>query len=89
MLVNILGLTGAQISTTALLLGFLGIAIGLGLWHHTSTKADRDLRRVVQTLGFVVLLTMFTAALGWWIAAIALLVVSILLMVIALRIAIA
>ena len=89
MLVDILGLTGAQISTTAVFLSFLGIAIGLGLWQHTSTKADRDLRRVVQILGFVVLLTMFAASIGWWIIAIALLVLSILLMVISLRFAIA
>ena len=89
MLVNILGLTGAQISTVALLLSFLGVAIGLGLWQRTGTKADRDLRRVVQTLGFVALLTMFVASIGWWIVAIALLVLSILLMVIALRFAIA
>lgn len=89
MLVNILGLTGVQISTTALLLSFLGIAIGLGLWQHTSTKADRDLRRVVQILGFVALLAMFVASIGWWIVAIALLVLSILLMVISLRFAMA
>jgi hypothetical protein len=89
MLVNILGLTGAQISTTALLLSFLGIASGLGLWQQTSATGDRDLERVVQIIGFVVLLTMFAASLGWWIVAIVLLVVTLLLMVIALRIAIA
>jgi hypothetical protein len=89
MIVNFLGLTGAQISTIALLLSFLGIAIGLGLWQQTGTKADQDMRRVVQTLGFVVLLTMFAASMGWWIMAIALLVIAILLMVISLRIAIA
>jgi len=89
MIVNILGLTGAQISTIALFLSFLGIAMGLGLWQLTSTKADQDMRRVVQTLGIVVLLTMFAASLGWWIIAIALLVIAILLMVISLRLAIA
>jgi hypothetical protein len=89
MIVNILGLKGAQISTIAILLSFSGIAIGLGLWQPTSTKADRDLGRVVQTLGFVALLTMFAASIGWWIVAIALLVLSILLMVISLRFAIA
>ena len=89
MVVNLLGLTGAQISTAAVFLSFLGIAIGLGLWQQTSTKADRDIRRIVQTLGFVVLLTMVAAAMSWWIAAIALLVVTILLMVISLRLAIA
>ena len=88
MIVNLLGLTGAQISTAALFLSFLGIAIGLGLWQQTSTKEDRDIRRVVQTLGFVVLLTMFAASMGWWLAAIVLLVVTILLMVIFLRFAI-
>ena len=85
MLVDLLGLTGTQISTFAVFLSFLGIAVGLGLWQPTNIKADREIARVVQTLGFVVLLTMFAASLGWWIIAIALLVVSILLMVIALR----
>jgi hypothetical protein len=89
MLVNILGLTGTQMSTIAVLLSFSGIAIGLGLWQQTSAKADQDMRRVVQTLGFVVLLTMFTASLSWWVIAIALLVIAILLMVISLRLAIA
>jgi hypothetical protein len=89
MLVNILGLTGTQISTIAVLLSFSGIAIGLGLWQQASAKADQDMRRVVQTLGFVVLLTMFTASLSWWVIAIALLVIAILLMVISLRLAIA
>jgi hypothetical protein len=67
----------------------LGIASGLGLWQQTSATGDRDLERVVQIIGFVVLLTMFAASLGWWIVAIVLLVVTLLLMVIALRIAIA
>jgi hypothetical protein len=89
MLINILGLSGAQIAAVAVFLSFLGIAVGLGLWQQTDTKADRDLGRVVQTLGFVVLSTMFTAALGLWIIVIALLVLSLLLMVIALRIAVA
>jgi hypothetical protein len=89
MLVNILGLTGAQIATIALLLSFLGIASGLGLWQQTNATMDQDPGRVVQILGFVVLLTMFAASLDWWIVAIALLVVTLLLMVIALRIAIA
>jgi hypothetical protein len=88
MMVNLLGLMGAQISTTALFLSFLGIAIGLGLWQQTSTKEDRDIRRIVQTLGFVVLLTMFAAAISWWLPATVLLVVTILLMVIFLRFAI-
>jgi hypothetical protein len=85
MVVDMLGLTGAQISTSAIFLSFIGIAMGLGLWEPTGTKANRDLRRVVQILGFVVLLTMFAASVSWWIVAIALLAVSILLMVIALR----
>jgi hypothetical protein len=89
MVVNILGLAGTQISTAAVFLSFLGIAIGLGLWQQTNTKADRDLLRVMQTLGFVVLLAMFAASMGWAIAAIALLVVTILLLVITLRFTIA
>jgi hypothetical protein len=89
MVANILGLTGPQISTAALFLSFLGMAIGLGMWQQTITKADRDIRRVVPTLGFVVLLTMFAASMGWWMVAIALSVVTILLMVISLRFAIA
>jgi hypothetical protein len=82
MVVNLLGRTGTQISTAALFLCFLGIAMGLGIWQQINTKADRDLQRFVQTLGLVVLLTMFAAAISWWIAATALLVVTILLMVI-------
>ena len=89
MMANILGLTGAQISTAALFLSFLGMAIGLGLWRQTGTKADRDMRRAMQTLGFMALLTMFAAAMGWWIAAIVLLVLIILLLVVSLRFVIA
>ena len=89
MLVNLLRLTGTQISTLAVFLSFLGIAMGLGLWQQTGTKADEDMRRVVQTLGFIVLLTMFAASLGWWVIAIALLVIAILLILISLRLAIA
>jgi hypothetical protein len=89
MVVNILRLTGAQLSTVALFLSFLGMAIGLGLWQWTGTKADRDMRRAVQTLGLIVLLTMFAASLGWWLVVIVLLVLIILLLVIFLRFAIA
>ena len=89
MVSNILGRTGAQISTVALFLSFLGMAIGLGLWQWTGTKADRDMRRAVQTLGLIVLLTIFAASLGWWLVAIVLLVLIILLLVISLRFAIA
>ncbi len=88
MVVNILRLTGAQISRVALFLSLLGIAIGLGLWQQTNSKTDRDIPRVVQTLGFVVILAMFTASMGWWTVAIALSVITILLMVISLRFAV-
>ena len=89
MLVNILGLTGAQISTVALLLSFSGIAVGLRVWQQTSTNSDHDIPRVVQALGFAVILTLFAASMGWWAVAIVFCVLTILLMVISLRFAIA
>jgi hypothetical protein len=84
---NILGLSGAQASIAAVFLSFAGIAVGLGLWQETSLKADRDRGRVVQTLGFVVVLTLLAAAMGWSAIAIALIVITILLMVISVRVA--
>jgi hypothetical protein len=69
-------------------MSFLGLAIGLGLWQRADSKADRDLRYIVSALGFVVLLAMLAAALGWWALAIVLAVIAILLMVIFLRFAI-
>ena len=89
MLVNIWGLPGAQISTIALILSFLGMAIGLGIWHQTDRKSDSDVSLVVQALGFVVILALFAASMGWWTLAIVLCVIAILLTVISLRFAIA
>jgi hypothetical protein len=89
MLVNILGLTGVQISTIALILSFSGMAVGLGIWQQTDNKSDSEMPRVVQALGFVVLLTLFAASMNWWTPAIVLCVIVILLMVISLRFAIA
>jgi hypothetical protein len=89
MLLNILGLTGTQISTAAVFLSFLGMAIGLGIWHQTDNKSDSEIPRVVQVLGFAVILTMFAASMSWWTAAIVLSVLTILLMVISIRFAIA
>jgi hypothetical protein len=89
MLVNILGLTGVQIATIALILSFLGMAVGLGIWHQTNNKSDSEVPRVVQALGFVVIVALFAASMGWWTPAIVLCVIAILLMVISLRFAIA
>ena len=89
MLVNILGLTGVQISTIAVILSFLGMAIGLGIWHQTDNKSDSDVPRVVQALGFVVILALFATSMGWWALAIVLCVITILLTVISLRFALA
>jgi hypothetical protein len=88
LIVDVLGLTGVQLSTIAIVFCFLGIAIGLGLWQQTGTRADGNTQRLMQTLGIVVLLTMFTGAMGWWIAGGALLAVTLLLLVISLRLAI-
>ena len=85
MVVNLLGLTGAQITGAALLLSFLGMAVGLGLWQRTSTAADQDRPRVVRALGIAVILSMFTSALGWWIIAVVLAIITILLLFISLR----
>lgn len=89
MLVDILGLTGVQISTIALILSLLGMAIGLGIWYQTDTKSNSEMPRVVQALGLVVLSAMFAAAMSWWTLAIVFCVITILLMVISLRFAIA
>ncbi len=89
MVIDILGLKGVQVSQLAVFLSFLGLAIGLGLWQQTDSKADRDLRYIVPALGFVVLMAMLTAALGWWTLAIGLTVITILLLVIFLRFTVA
>jgi hypothetical protein len=89
MLVDILGLSGGQISTIALILSFLGMAIGLGIWHQSEDKSDSEIPRVVQALGFVVILALFATSMGWWTPAIVLCVITILLTVISLRFAIA
>jgi hypothetical protein len=66
------------------------MAIGLGIWHQTGNKSDSsNVPRVVQALGFVVILAMFAASMGWWIPAIVLCVITILLVVISLRFAMA
>jgi hypothetical protein len=89
MVANVMGLTGAQISTLALSLSFFGIAVGLGVWQPTTTRPDRNAKRAMQTLGFVVLLAVIAGVMGWWVLAIALSVTTILLVVISLRFAIA
>lgn len=86
---NVFGLTGTQISAIALLLGFLSMAVGMGLWRQISTKADQSISRAMQILGILVLLTMLAASVGWWLPGIALAVITILLMVIFLRFTIA
>jgi hypothetical protein len=85
MMVDLLGLTGVQISAIGLSLSFLGISVGLFIWEHTSTNADRNVQRAMQALGFAVLFVLFTVAMGWWVAAIALSLITILLVVISLR----
>jgi hypothetical protein len=87
-MVNFLGLTGAQIAMTGVFLSFLGMAVGLGLWEQTSTKLDGGMPRVVQALGFTVLLAMLAASLSWWTIASVLAVITILLMLISLRFAV-
>jgi hypothetical protein len=89
MVVNVLGLSGSQLSAVALSLSLLGIVIGLGVWQQTSTNADQNMRRVLITLGLVLLLAMFASAMGWWIAALALAVITVLLIVISSYFAIA
>jgi hypothetical protein len=63
----------------------LGIAVGLGVWQPTTTNLDRNAKRAMQTLGFVVLLAVVAGMMGWWVPAIALSVTTILLVVISLR----
>jgi len=87
LVVDLLGLTGAQLSTIAICFCFLGMTIGLGLWQRTTTRADTNMQRLMPTIGFVVLLALLSGAMGWWMAGIALLVIAILLLVISLRFA--
>jgi hypothetical protein len=87
MVTNLLGLTGSQISTSAVFLCFAAMAIGLGLWPQTSDKGRIGVRYIEPTLGFVVLLTLLTTSLGWYAVAIVLAVVIILLMLISMRFA--
>lgn len=87
MVVNFLGLNGIQLSTLAICLSFLGIAMGLGLWQRTITKADTSIQRLMPAIGVVVLFALFSGAMGWWMAGLALLVITILLLVISLRFA--
>jgi hypothetical protein len=89
LVIDVLGLTGTQITIIALLLSLFGIAIGWGLWQRTGGKARRDMPRVVQALGIVVISTMSTAYMGWWVLAIALSVIAFLLILISLRFAVA
>lgn len=89
MVVDVLGLTGAQISTFALSLSFLGIAVGLGVWQPTTSNLDRSAKRAMQTLGVVVLLAVVAGMLGWWVISVAFAVTTILLLVISLRFALA
>ena len=89
MIVNLLGLTGTQLSTVAFSLSFLGIAIGLVLLQKTGTNADQNIRRPMQALGLLVLLTMFAGLMGWWIAGLALSAITALLIVISIHLAIA
>lgn len=85
---NVSGLTGAQGYGNALILSVLGIVVGLGIWQQTGNKANRDLQRLVQALGFVVLFALVAASMKWWAAAIALSVIAVLLLVISIRFAI-
>ena len=87
MVVNFLGLTGTQLSTLAICLSFLGMAIGLGLWQRTITKADATMQRLMPTIGLAVLLALLSGATGLWMAGMVLLVITILLLVISLRFA--
>jgi hypothetical protein len=85
MVVNLLGLTGTQISIAALLLSLLGIGTGLVLWQPTDRKSDRTMQSIARALGVIVVLAMFAAFMEWWMAAIAFSVIAILLMVISLH----
>jgi hypothetical protein len=87
MLVDVLGLPGVQISIIALIFSFLGMAIGLGLWHQTAKNSGSAIPGVILALGVVVILSMFATWMGWWLLAIVLCVLTILLIVISLRFA--
>jgi hypothetical protein len=85
MVADLLGLTGAQVSVMTLFLSIPGIVVGLVRGCQTSPKTNRGMGRVMQALGFCVLLTLFTAYMSWWGIAIALTAVILLLMVISLH----
>jgi hypothetical protein len=82
---NIVGLTGTQLSTTAIALSFVGIAVGLGIWQRSSNEADQNIQRAIQVLVLMVLLTLLAAAMGWWLAGMGLSGITMLLIVISLR----
>jgi hypothetical protein len=88
MVVNLLGLTGTQLSTAAFSLSFLGMAIGLGVLQRTGIDVDQNLQRAMQALGLIVLLTMFAGFMGWWIAGLALSTIIVLLIIISIHLAI-
>jgi hypothetical protein len=85
---NILGLTGAQASTAALILSLSGMAVGLGIGQQTSTRANQDPQRLAQALRLVVLLALFATSMSWWTVAIAPSVITILLLIISIRFAV-
>jgi hypothetical protein len=87
MVVDILGLTGAQISLAAFSLSFLGMGFGLSVLQKTGPGANQNITRIMQAIGFVLLVTLLAASLGWWIAGIALSAITAMLLVISLRFA--
>ena len=87
MVTNLLGLTGSQISTSAVFLCFAAMAIGLGLWPQTSDRDGLGMRYIVPTLGFVVLSTLLTTSMGWYAVAIVFAIVILLLLLIFMRFA--
>jgi hypothetical protein len=89
MVVNILGLTGSQVSLATLILSITGILIGLFLWEGTNSKVNGNRPRIVQFLGLVVLLSLLATYMGWWAVATVLAVIIILLVIISLRFAFA
>jgi hypothetical protein len=88
MFADLLGLTGVQISTAALILSLSGIAVGLVSWRQTGAKKMRDIRPLLQALGAMVLLMLLATWMSWWALAIALSIITVLLMVIAVRFAV-
>ena len=85
LILNISNLTGGQIFWCMLILSLIGISSGFALWRTTNnllTGKALELQRAMLALAVLVLLSLFTGLMGWWLVGVALCAITILLIVI-------